>query len=80
MQSNSNNTKSEYSSNNFHWIIEPSQLNQQYGLALGNMKFASNANELKKNEIGAVLSVMGEAELKLDGEIKHLRILISDDP
>ena len=30
--------------------------------------------------IGAIITVMGEAELKVPSGIRHLRILISDDP
>lgn len=50
------------------------------GLALGNLTFAQDITTLKSNGIKAVITVMGEAELKLPPEIKHFRILISDDP
>jgi hypothetical protein len=76
---NPNDEDEDFTWYNCNWIIEPSPT-QEYGLALGNMKFASDPDELKKYKIGAVLSVMGEAALKLDGEIKHLRILIADNP
>lgn len=44
------------------------------------MHFAQSTDTLRENGIKAVITVMGEAELKLPADIKHFRILIADDP
>ena len=64
----------------FNWIIEPITHNKKHGLGLGSMFCATNHEQLREAKFGAVVSVMGEAELKLPEEIKHFRIMVGDSP
>jgi len=50
------------------------------GLALGNINSANDTQLLDKYQIKAIITVMGETGPTIPKNIKHMRILISDDP
>jgi hypothetical protein len=50
------------------------------GLAISNVLFVENGELLAKHKIGAVISVFGESELKIDTSVQQFRILIGDHP
>ena len=78
---NNNNSNTNYQPvPNFHWIIEPDPKNKTMGLAISNVLFAESGGLLAEHKIGAVISVFGESELKIDTSVEQFRILIGDHP
>ena len=47
---------------------------------MSNYTFVKNNYQLTKHNFGAVISVFGESELELEGNINHFRILVGDSP
>ena len=61
MEDNNQTNIKGNNANDFHWIVEPDKTSNTHGLAIGNYKFAQSINCLHKHNIGAVVSVFGEA-------------------
>ena len=64
--------------NNMDWILEPNR--EGWRLGISNIRYVEKAENLEKDNIKAVISVLGEKELILPENIEHLRILITDSP
>jgi hypothetical protein len=64
--------------NNMDWILEPNS--KGWRLGISNIRYVEKPENLEKDNIKAVISVLGEKELILPESIEHLRILITDSP